>query len=68
LREALGEKAVEPYNPNENEKIKYFKAKARLRDRVKAKNSKDALTLGSTLAAICCMDFGINPLNIGELS
>lgn len=68
LREALGEKPAEPYNPNENPKVKYFKAKARLRDRVKAKNSKDALTLGSTLAAICCMDFGLNPLNIGELS
>lgn len=67
VRESLGEKAIEPYNPDENPKIKYFKAKARLRDRVKAK-SKDSLTLGSTLAAICCMDFGLNPLNIGELS
>ena len=67
LREAIGQKAVEPYNPNENPKIKYFKAKARLRDRVKAK-SKDALTLGATLASICCMGFGLNPLNVGELS
>ena len=67
MRESIGEKKVDPYNPNENPKIKYFKAKARLRDRVKAK-SKDALNLGSTLAAICCMGFGINPLNIGELS
>ena len=68
LRQSIGEKAVEAYNPDENPKVKYFKAKARLRDRVKAKNSKDGLTLGSTLAAICCMNFGINPLNIGELS
>lgn len=67
MRESIGEKAVETYNPNENTKIKYFKAKARLRDRVKAK-SKDALNLGSTLAIICCMGFGLNPLNIGELS
>lgn len=67
LRESIGEKKAEPYNPNENPKVKYFKAKARLRDRVKAK-SKDALNLGSTLAAICCMGFGISPLNIGELS
>ena len=67
IRESIGEKAVEPYNPNENSKVKYFKAKARLRDRVKAK-SKDALNLGSTLAIICCMNFGLNPLNIGELS
>ena len=67
LRRAIGEKEAEPYNPDENPKIKYFKAKARLRDRVKAK-SKDSLTLGSTLASICCMGIGITPLNIGELS
>lgn len=67
LRASIGEKEVEPYNPEENPKVKYFKAKARLRDRVKAK-SKDSLTLGSTLAAICCMDLNLNPLNIGELS
>ena len=68
LRRACGEKEVEPYNPNENPKVKYFKAKARLRDRVKAKNSKNGLTFGSTLAAISCMGFNLNPLNIGELS
>lgn len=67
LRRAIGEQEIEPYNPEENPKIKYFKAKVRLRDRVKAK-SKDNLTLGSTLAAICCMDLNLNPLNIGELS
>ena len=67
MRTSIGEQPKEPYNPNENPKIKYFKAKARLRDRVKAK-SDQALNLGSTMAAICCMNFGINPLNIGELS
>lgn len=67
LRRAIGEKEVEPYNPDENPRVKYFKAKARLRDRVKAK-SKDGLTLGSTLASICCMGIGITPLNVGELS
>ena len=67
LRRAIGEKEAEPYNPDENPKIKYFKAKARLRDRVKAK-SKNNLTLGSTLASICCMGLGITPLNVGELS
>jgi len=67
LRRSVGEKPIESYNPNEHPKVKYFKAKARLRDRVKAK-SKDALTLGSTLAAICCMGLNLNPLNIGELS
>ena len=67
LRRAVGDKEAEPYNPDENPKIKYFKAKARLRDRVKAK-SKDGLTLGTTLASICCMGIGITPLNVGELS
>ena len=67
LRRAIGEKEAQPYNPNENPKVKYFKAKARLRDRIKAK-SKDSLTLGSTLASICCMGIGITPLNVGELS
>lgn len=67
LRRSIGEKEVEPYDPNLHPKVKYFKAKARLRDRVKAK-SKENLTLGATLAAICCMDLNLNPLNIGELS
>lgn len=67
LRESIGEKKAEPYNPDENPKIRYFKAKARERDRVKAKQG-DGLTLGSTLASICCMNFGLNPLNIGKLT
>ena len=67
LRRAIGQKEIEPYDPNLHPKVKYFKAKARLRDKVKA-TSKDALTLGSTLAAMCCMDLNLNPLNIGELS
>ena len=67
LRQSIGDKEAAEYNPNEHPKVKYFKAKARLRDRVKAK-SKDALNLGSTLASICCMNLGLNPLNIGELS
>ena len=68
LRRSVGEKEIEPYDPDLHPKIKYFKAKQRLRDRVKAKNSKDGLTLGSTLAAICCMGLNLNPLTIGELS
>ena len=68
LRRSVGEKEIEPYDPNLHPKVKYFKAKQRLRDRVKAKNSKDALTFGTTLAAICCMGLNLNPLNIGELS
>ena len=67
LRQSIGEKEVAAYDPYEHPKVKYFKAKQRLRDKVKAE-SQESLTFGSTLAVICCMDLGINPLNVGELS
>ena len=44
-----------------------MKALSRKRDRIKAQ-SKGGLTFGANLVAICCMDLGINPLNIGSLS
>ena len=67
VREATGGKHVEPPNPNEDPRIKRMKAKARYRDRVKAKKGM-GLNLTTTLASICCMNYGLNPLNIGELS
>ena len=66
LRESIGEKPQEAPNPNEHPKIKKMKAKARLRDKVKAK--KDGISFGITLTSICCMGIGITPLNIGEMS
>lgn len=66
LRQSLGEKELEPPNPNEHPKIKKMKAKARYRDRIKAK--QNGITLGVTLASICCMRIGLTPLNIGEIS
>ena len=44
-----------------------MKAKARYRDRVKAKNG-NGISLETTLSSICCMGIGITPLNVGELS
>lgn len=44
-----------------------MKAKARYRDKIKAKSGK-GLNFASSLVSICCMEFGLNPLNIGELS
>jgi hypothetical protein len=41
-----------------------MKAKARYRDRIKAKKG-NGLTLGTSFASICCMGLGITPLNIG---
>lgn len=67
IRESLGEKPIEPPNPNEDPRVKKIKAKARYRDKVKAKEGK-TLNLLATLASICCMNFSLNPLNIGELS
>ena len=67
IREALGRDTVEPPNPNEDPRIKAIKAKARYRDRIKAKSGK-GITFKTTLTSICCMGIGITPLNIGELS
>ena len=67
IRESLGEKPIEPPNPNEHPKIRKMKAKARYRDKIKAKQGK-GLNFFSSLASICCMGIGITPLNIGEMS
>lgn len=63
----MGTKPVEAPDPNEHPKVRAMKAKARLRDRIKAKSNK-GISLNTTLAAICCMGIGITPLNIGEIS
>lgn len=69
IRTAIGQKTVEPPNPNEHPRIKAMKAKARYRDKIKAKqNLKNGLNLFSTMTSICCMGIGLTPLNIGEMS
>lgn len=69
IRLATNHKTVERPNPNEHPKIKAMKAKARYRDKIKAKqNAKKGLNLFSTMTSICCMGIGLNPLNIGEMS
>lgn len=69
IRMACDLKPVEPPNPNEHPKIKAMKAKARYRDKIKAKqNAKNGITLFTTIASICCMGVGLTPLNIGEIS
>lgn len=67
IRLSLGLDAVEPPNPNEDPRVARIKAKARMRERIKAKR-KSSLKMGTLLAAICCMGIGITPLNIGEMS
>jgi hypothetical protein len=67
IRESLGEKSIEPPNPNEDPRVKRIKAKARYRDSIKMKKGL-GISLGTSLASICCMGLGITPLNIGEMS
>ena len=69
IRLATDQKTVEPPNPNEHPRIKAMKAKARYRDKIKAKQAaKNGVTLFNTMASICCMGIGLTPLNIGEMS
>lgn len=68
IRNALGEKSIEPPKVYSNYRIASMKAKARYRDRVKAKQKGNSLNFEIFLAVICCMGYGLNPLNIGELS
>ena len=67
IRQSLGRDIVEPPNPNEDPRVKAIKARARYRDKIKAKQGK-GITFKTTLTSICCMGIGITPLNIGELS
>ena len=69
IRMATNQKIVEPPNPNEHPRIKAMKAKARYRDRVKAKQAaKNGMDLFTIMTSICCMGIGISSLNIGEMS
>lgn len=71
IRAAMGQDKMEPYNYNKHPKKRKMDAKARLRDRVKAKQSAKTgkgATLENNLASICCMGIGLTPLNIGEMS
>ena len=46
-----------------------MKAKARERDRIKAKKgAANGISIETCLVAICCMGIGLTPLNIGEMS
>lgn len=67
VRECLGNDPVELPDPNEDPRVKRIKAKARYRDKIKAKQGK-GLQLGTIICAICCMGIGVTLLNIGEIS
>lgn len=67
IRLSLGRNKEDPIDEDEDPRIKRIKAKARYRDRIKAKRQSSP-TLGTYLTAICCMGIGLNPLNIGEIT
>ena len=53
----------------EDPRVKRWKMKIKEREKIlNSKKAKTAPTLGTLLAAICCMGIGLNPLNIGEMS
>ena len=72
IRLSMGlEKAKKPDPEEENldPRIKRYKMKIKQSEELLAKKkAKNAPTLGTLLAAICCMGIGLNPLNIGEMS
>ena len=68
VRQVLGEDPVEAPNPNMNPKVALIKAKGRLRERIKKKKgNKSGISFDTMLVALCCMNLGLNPLNIGEI-
>lgn len=67
VRQSIGEKPVEPPNPKEDPRVKRIKAKARYRDKVKQKQGL-GIRFDTVIVSLCCMGFGLNPLNIGEMS
>ena len=67
IRNSIGTKSVEAPRADEDPRVKAIKAKARYRDRIKEKKGL-GIKLITSLAAICCMNMDLNPLNIGELS
>ena len=69
IRQACGMAIVEKPNLNEDPRIARMKAKARLRDKVKQKQAaKNGISFEKSLVLICCMNVGVTPLNIGEIS
>lgn len=69
IRLALG--AATESEPVEEEnldpRIQRMKAKARYRDYIKNKTGS-TIELNEILVAVCCMNVGLNPLNIGEIT
>ena len=67
IRAALGDKMLEDYRRDKDPRVRRIKAKARYRDKIKEKRKKGN-SIELSMIAMCCMNVGINPLNIEKLS
>lgn len=68
IRQVTGGDPVEAPDLNMSPRVALIKAKGRLRERIKKKyGNKNNISLDTMLVALCCMNVGINPLNIGEI-
>lgn len=67
LRAAIGEDEKEPPDPDEDIRVKRIKAKGRYRDKIKAKKGM-GISLVTSMAAVCCIDGGLTPLNVGKIT
>ena len=71
IRLSVGQKQIEITEVKEEEdpRVKRWKMKIKEREKIlSSKKARTAPTLGTLLAAICCMGIGLTPLNIGEIS
>ena len=72
IRYVMGVELKKPPDPEEENldpRIKRYKMKIKEHEKIiNKKKSKNTPTFGTLLAAICCMEIGLNPLNIGEMS
>lgn len=72
IRRSCGNKIVDPptpEDPTEDPRIRKMKAKARYRDRIKAKKgTTNGISLVTCIIAVCCMGIGVTPVTIGEMS
>ena len=72
IRIVMGNDPIKPpesEDENLDPRIRRYKAKIRASEKLLAKKKvKKGPTMGTLLAAICCMGIGLSPLNIGEMS
>lgn len=66
IRDVIGENRKKRPQIDEDPRYARMKAMARKRDAIKNKQKGDKISLSTLLAGVCCMNVGLNPLNIGE--